>query len=198
MFFLRYTCVMQYVRTGTVQGITFEYVIKKRKKQKNCTLAVRKGGRVTLTIPYNVSLSWAETFLSRKEDWLYCVFKKYPPQKNSSVKERREKYLKHKEYARHFIRVRISELNAVYGFVYGNITIRNNVSRWGSCSSKNNLNFDYRILFLPKHLQDYVLVHELCHLQEMNHSARFWKLIEKILPEYKKLRSELRGYFYSV
>jgi len=68
------------------------------------------------------------------------------------------------------------------------------ISRWGSCSNKKNLNFHYRLLFLPLELADYVVVHELCHLKEMNHTARFWALVAEQIPHYKVYRRQLAGY----
>ena len=78
------------------------------------------------------------------------------------------------------------------GVTYNRVTIRNQRSRWGSCSSQKNLNFNYRLIFLPEYLLDYVVVHELCHLYELNHSAEFWSLVEHIYPQYKDAMKDLK------
>ncbi len=101
-------------------------------------------------------------------------------------------YLTHKEAARVLIHERLNHFNEHYGFTYNRVAIRNQRSCWGSCSSLKNLNFSYRILFLPPELQNYIVVHELCHLQEMNHSQNFWSLVEQTLPEYKELKHQLK------
>lgn len=75
---------------------------------------------------------------------------------------------------------------------YGRITIRNQKSRWGSCSSKGNLNFNCLLMLMPPEVIDYVVVHELCHRLEMNHSERFWKEVERVLPDYKLRKKWLR------
>lgn len=98
----------------------------------------------------------------------------------------------HKEYARARILERLAYWQGVYGYPYGRIAIRNQSSRWGSCSKKGNLNFNYRIAFLPDALMDYVIVHEICHLKEFNHSQNFWDLVAREIPGYKKIRDELR------
>ena len=82
--------------------------------------------------------------------------------------------------------------NEIYQFSYNKIYIKNQKTRWGSCSGKKNLSFNYRILFLPKKLQDYIIVHELCHLKELNHSKRFWSLVARVFPDYQNIRNELR------
>lgn len=99
----------------------------------------------------------------------------------------------HREYARRFVHVRISQLNAVYNFSFNRIAIRNQRTRWGSCSKQKNLNFNYRVALLPPHLADYIIVHELCHLQELNHSPDFWALVSRAVPNHRELRRELRG-----
>lgn len=104
----------------------------------------------------------------------------------------RKKYLELREHARAFVHDRIKVLNAPYGFQYNKIAIRNSSSRWGSCSTKKNLNFNYKIVLLPPELADYIIVHELCHLQELNHSPNFWALVAGSVPNYVTLRHALR------
>ena len=109
-----------------------------------------------------------------------------------TLKGRRRDYLAHKERARLLVHARLEHFNRTYGYVYGRIAIRNTKSRWGSCSKSGNLNFSYKLFLLPPVLADYVIVHELCHLGEFNHSKRFWSLISKTIPDYVLKRRELK------
>jgi predicted metal-dependent hydrolase len=102
-------------------------------------------------------------------------------------------FAQHKEAARTFITQRLAELNQSYNFTYHRVAIRNSKSRWGSCSELGNLNFHYRLIHLPPHLADYILVHELCHLGELNHSPQFWGLVRQTIPDYKLRQQELKG-----
>lgn len=101
-------------------------------------------------------------------------------------------YAKYKEQARALVHARLEHFNAHYKLAYRKVSIRNQKTRWGSCSSKGNLNFSYRILFLEPEAQDYLIIHELCHLKEFNHSQRFWDLVAQQSPHYKKYHAELR------
>ncbi|GAB4287458.1 MAG: SprT family zinc-dependent metalloprotease [Ignavibacteriaceae bacterium] len=94
--------------------------------------------------------------------------------------------------ANKYITARTGQLADDYGFHFRSIKIRGQKTRWGSCSGKGNLSFNYKLMQYPKRVIDYVIVHELCHLKEMNHSQRFWKLVGEILPDYKILKNELR------
>lgn len=90
--------------------------------------------------------------------------------------------------------VRLKELADAHGFTYKRVTIKNNVSNWGSCSVRGNINLNLRLVTLPQELQDYVMLHELCHLKEMNHGPKFHALLESLCPNYRTLGKELRQY----
>lgn len=89
---------------------------------------------------------------------------------------------------------RLAALAAEHGFVYNKLTIKNNVSNWGSCSSKGNINLNLRLVTLPQELQDYVMLHELCHLKHMNHGPKFHELLETVYPGHRELSRQLKEY----
>ena len=97
-----------------------------------------------------------------------------------------------REEARIFVENRIGYFNKFYSFEINRIAIKNQKTRWGSCSSKGNLNFNYKIIYLKPALADYLIVHELCHLGQLNHSKKFWALVFKTIPNYVKINRELR------
>ena len=101
-------------------------------------------------------------------------------------------YLKYKKEAEALVKDRLEYFNKFYNYKWGRVTIRNQKTRWGSCSKKGNLNFNYKIALLDKNQADYIIVHELCHLKEFNHSQRFWDLVAIVIPDYKEVRSSLR------
>jgi predicted metal-dependent hydrolase len=105
----------------------------------------------------------------------------------------RSAYLKHRETARALVKQRLEYFNSIYGFTIGKIAIRDQRSRWGSCSRKGNLNFNYRIALIPLHLADYIVVHELCHLKEFNHSKQFWDLVARAVPDHAACRKALHS-----
>ena len=102
-------------------------------------------------------------------------------------------YIAHKEAARALILERLEYFNQFYNLKWNRVAIRNQRRCWGSCSAKGNLNFNYKILFLPSHLADYIIVHELCHLTHLNHGKDFWDLVATQLPKYVDLLHELRA-----
>ncbi len=102
-------------------------------------------------------------------------------------------YLRYKESAYRLVVDRLAYYNRLYKLSFNRIYIRNQKTRLGSCSMKRNLNFNYKILFLDKKTQDYIIVHELCHLKEFNHSKRFWSLVEKIFPDWRVIKKELKN-----
>lgn len=101
-------------------------------------------------------------------------------------------YSDYKELARELVLARLAHFNQHYHFTWKRVAIRNQRRCWGSCSSLKNLNFNYKILFLPPHLQDYIIVHEMCHLIELNHKAGFWNLVSEMIPNHRRRMAELK------
>ncbi len=122
----------------------------------------------------------------------FRIFKRVIKIYRRSLKGKRSDYLKYKETARILVKNRIDYFNKIYNFKVNRVTIKNQRSRWGSCSKKGNLNFNYKIALLPSSLADYVIVHELCHLKEFNHSKNFWDLVKISVPNYKEIRRKFR------
>ena len=98
----------------------------------------------------------------------------------------------HKKVALELCHARLAHFNSFYNLSYKKVSIKNQTSRWGSCSRRGNLNFNYRIALLPPEIADYIIVHELCHLGEFNHSKKFWDLVAKTVPDWNKLRAQLK------
>ena len=107
-------------------------------------------------------------------------------------KRSRVHYAKHKERARVLVHARLGFFNTFYRLRFRKVFIKNSKSRWGSCSERGNLNFNYKILFLPHEVQDYLIVHELCHLAHFNHSPQFWAEVARSTPNHRALRRQLR------
>lgn len=117
----------------------------------------------------------------------------YTKKKRKNKKKTNHKeYLEHKKIAKELAICRLEYYNQFYNFKYNKITIKNTKTRWGSCSRRGNLNFSYRIATLNSVLSDYIIVHELCHLGEFNHSKNFWSLVSKTFPNYIDLRNQLK------
>lgn len=123
--------------------------------------------------------------------WVLRRVKIRRPRRKASAASVRD-YAHLKESARALVHARLEHFNTHYKFTYKKVFIKNTVTRWGSCSSKGNLNFSYKIATLEPRLADYLIVHELCHLQEMNHGQGFWNLVSETIPDYEQLNKELK------
>lgn len=168
-------------------------VVKKNIRARALRLAIQKDGRVMLTLPFFISYEQGRRFLQSKQEWICEKVRAFlsAPQHlihRGSVEE----YKASQKEARKLIEARLMYFQNAYDVHWNRVSIRNQSTRWGSCSRHGNLSFNYRLLLLPPHLCDYVIVHELCHLREMNHSPKFWALVALTFPDYKKLRQEMR------
>lgn len=168
-----------------------------RSKRKTYGISVMPGGKVTVRIPLRGSERFAVSMVESKKNWIAVSVLKMqaveptPLQKEKSPSEKRLEAI-YREAAKEYFPKRVSYFSHVLGVSYGKITIRDQKTRWGSCSSKGNLSFNWRLILAPPNILDYVVVHELCHRKEMNHSPRFWALVESVMPEYKEYRKWLK------
>ncbi|HEY5587407.1 MAG TPA: M48 family metallopeptidase [Candidatus Paceibacterota bacterium] len=173
-----------------------DYTLKVNKRSKNIRLTVHPDGRCVVTAPRYIPQFIINSFLINKSEWLISKIEYYLNLKTGpckSKKEKKEEYLKYKENATLLVKERIEYFNTFYNYKWNRIVIRNQKTRWGSCSKRGNLNFNYKIVFLSKRAADYIVVHELCHLREFNHSHNFWSLVSQTIPDYLEIRKELKN-----
>lgn len=171
------------------------YTHKKSKIAKRMRLAVYCDGSVVVTSPFGIQQSIVEKFISDKKQWVWSKIQFFKSVDNKAIRTFSHKdYLDNKDNALALVNERVRFYNEVYGFSFNKIFIKNQKTRWGSCSCKQNLNLNYKIVFLPQKHRDYIIVHEMCHLREFNHSRKFWALIEKALPNYLEIKKELRNH----
>lgn len=156
-------------------------------------LSVYPSLRVVLTLPYYVPKYQGKNFIEEKKEWILHQIERYKKQHEGKRTYTRADYIRHKEEARKLITERVKYFNTFYNFSYKRISIKDMKTQWGSCSAKGNLNFNYRLLFLTPEERDYVVVHELCHVKELNHSHRFWALVRKQVPHMERIKKELRN-----
>lgn len=176
-----------------VQPTSFLYTLKQSARARRVRITVRPGGEVVLTVPRGVRQGWAEQFLRQKLSWVMKAQKNAARFANaSSLRGSKKEYREKKDEALGLVRDKLAHVNQHYHFTHGRISIRNQKTRWGSCSKRGNLNFNYKILYLSPAAQDYLIVHELCHTKEFNHSKNFWLLVAQTCPDYRIIKKELR------
>jgi len=165
-----------------------KYRIKKSSKAKRVSIRIDQNRQVTLTMPALFPEYLAKQFIDQKQAWIEEKLATIPDNIYTQ-----EHYKQHKEKARRIISARVQDWAQIMGLSYNQLSIRHTNTRWGSCSSKRNLNFSYRLIFLDSELMDYVIIHELSHLVEMNHSKRFWNIVATYCPDYSDQRANLRN-----
>lgn len=172
-----------------IGGVDVEVTVIKSNR-KTVAIQVNSDLSVTIRVPRRATQRDIQRIFKEKEAWILkhiedirqrkAEYELYAPERltDNEIHELADKALK-------YIPERVAYFAKQIGVDYGNITIRNQKTRWGSCSSKGNLNFNCLLMMTPPEIIDYVVVHELCHRKEMNHSKAFWSEVEKVLPEYK-------------
>ncbi|MEI6810690.1 MAG: SprT family zinc-dependent metalloprotease [Candidatus Nomurabacteria bacterium] len=175
-----------------------EIIFKQSQRAKQLRISIKSDLSVVVTVPARVNIAIAEKFVNEKRKWIENSFlkmkEKVEKRGTASLPKSSKKGLEeNKNKALDLVNKKLLFWNNYYGFVWKNVSIKNTSTRWGSCSKKGNINFNYRILFLSETLADYLIVHELCHLKEMNHGKKFWNLVAKTFSHHKELRKQLKN-----
>ncbi len=162
-----------------------------RSSRKTISIQITPQGQVLVRCPSRMSDTDIRQFVRSKADWIdhhLSELRRAPALPPFTQEELRRLA----EHALAVIPERTAHFAERMQVTYGRITIRNQRTRWGSCSSSGNLNFNCLLMLVPQEVLDYVIVHELCHRKEMNHSPKFWNEVSKVLPRYESSRKWLR------
>jgi predicted metal-dependent hydrolase len=166
---------------------------------------------VVVAKPVRVSMRTTEAFIHGRRAWIEETKAKFErrlkrqetqrvklglskPEALPKPRKGSKAYEEGRAMARAIARERLLHFNQHYRVRYGTLSIRNQKTRWGSCSAQGNLSFNYLLAYLPSVLQDYLIVHELCHTKEHNHSPRFWALVAQTIPDHARRRKQLHLY----
>ena len=167
--------------------VTYQII---RSNRKTISIQIKPGGEVVVRCPARMRAEEVRRFVESKAVWL----QKHLAGAAEQVAEpfTPEQMAQFREQARELVTRRAEYYAPLVGVRFGRISIRAQHTRWGSCSSKGNLNFNCLLALVPPEVADYVVVHELCHLKELNHSPRFWAEVERVIPDYKAHKKWLR------
>ena len=163
--------------------------------RKSYSITVERDGTVTIRAPFFMSERKIREIFEERKEWIEKAQKKIASRSerlNSLTPITSSEIKTLKVTAKPIITKKVRHFADKMGVEYGKITIRCQKTRYGSCSAKGNLNFNCLIMLMPEKIIDYVIVHELCHIKEMNHSRRFWNVVESVLPDYKERRKWLK------
>ena len=171
------------------ENLSFTYQII-RSARRTVAIQITPDGRVLVRCPRNMTDAYIKGFVSSKAAWVEKHLSKYAGQDISPFTQEALRALSCQ--AAQTIRQRVEHFAPIIGVDYGRIAIRHQRTRWGSCSAKGNLNFNCLLMLAPPEVADYVVVHELCHRKELNHSSRFWAEVVRVCPEYRACRKWLK------
>ena len=158
-----------------------------RSRRKTLSLYVRRDGSVEVRAPFLTSIEYINNFVNKKQDWILSTQKRILAMEanRQTIELSSKEEALYKMKAKEYLKQKCQLFSHKMGIQYGTVRINGARTRWGSCNSKGDINFTYRLIFAAEELVDYVVVHELAHIKEMNHSANFWAIVEEAMPDYK-------------
>ncbi len=161
-------------------------------RAKHLSITIKPDRTVKVAIPKGVSLSTAKKFLNSKIPWIKKHLNKIKQLQQNNTGPILPPINRYK--ARIILATRLTQLAKEHGFTYNRFFLRNQKTRWGTCSGKNNISLNMNLIRLPLELQDYVILHELAHIKHKNHSKRFWAYLNKFVGDAKMLRKKMKNY----
>ena len=182
--------MLKFVYKGMMKMKIGEYNVEvRRSKRKSAAIKITADMQIVVFVPLYVSDNEIERLVMSKSKWIdeHMLKVQSTIDERSKLEKITSEQIKElADQAAEYIPKRVKYYAENENFVYNKITIKNLVSRWGSCSTKGDLNFNCLLMLTPDYVIDYIVVHELCHLREMNHSEKFWAEVEKIMPDYQR------------
>ena len=198
-------CLMMETKARTYRDEDIgDVTLRRNIRSRRMSIRVHPVRGVTVTVPYTVPYSEGLRFLHSKKAWVLSVLERQKASAGRRSVLDPEQVESLRREAREYLPVKLAALAAEYGFVYNRVSIKNNRSNWGSCSTKGNINLNLRLMRVPEHLRDYVILHELCHLRHHDHGPAFHALLERLCadrfagygipsPVSRSLEKELRS-----
>ncbi len=167
-----------------------EVLLKRSYRAKHVNISVKPTKKVRVAVPVGVTFDRAHNFVKRKEHWIEKQILKLVNSSATPIFDTfaAECFITEEKY----LVSRVEMLAKKHGFEYSQLKFRVMKTRWGSCSAKNNINLNMLITYLPKHLQDYIILHELVHTRIKNHSNHFWNALDSVVGDAKGMHKELK------
>lgn len=175
------------------------YLLKRSQRARRLRLTMQPEGILVVTVPSKVPVEQIGALVAPYSTWIlrHYLRQRSKPRHSLPAMGDLSAYKEHKAAAHAFVDQYLEMLRDKEALPPHRIQIKNHQSRWGSCSRRGGLNFNYRIVLLPFELAEYIIIHEVCHLFELNHSVRFWNHVARFLPDHEKRRTQLRSYVWN-
>lgn len=196
--------------TGTTMRIQYQSKLYElpytlvRSNRKSCSISIDHDGQISVRVPLGISEEDINHFLIEKRIWIITKYLEVQEQIQkrpvSGLTDIQRSALEQRYIAaaKEYFPKRVAYFHQFTGGSYSRITIRDQKTRWGSCSARGTLSFNWRLMLAPPTIPDYVIVHELCHLTYMNHSDEFWHKVESVYPDYRSARIWLKEHGYEL
>jgi len=182
------------VSSKTIECGKISIFLERSKRAKYVSISIKPYHGVRVAVPLRVSFKEAEKVVKSKTGWIEKHLHKIQEAEQAHQKLIENVKAIDKKTAREYLIRRLSQLSIEHGFTYNKVFIKNQKTRWGSCSDKNNINLNYNLAKLPDELIDYILLHELVHTRIKNHSKIFWDALDRITGNAKNLDRKLKDY----
>lgn len=182
------------LKTGKIilHGEEVAFAIKRNDRAKKITMRLLDLTQISVSIPKYGTITQAQKFILANISWVKSQREKMRTSTHLHTQGTKAEFTLYKDRALELASQKLADFNKIYGYHYKKVTIKKHRTLWGSCSRLGNLNFNYKIALLSEDMCDYLIVHELCHLREFNHSQKFWDLVGVALPNYKTIKKKFR------